>query len=109
MAAGSPTREGRPGVAGTRVGILSRLVAEDPNVLPAVSRRMEELLPLTLGIVSEFFDAYDLMPFGITLDDTVQDAMARFAGRWVALEHAREDGRALAAPPPAPAVELTAR
>jgi hypothetical protein len=58
---------------------------------------MEELLPFTLGIVSEFFDAYDPMPFGITLDDTVQDAMARFAGRWVALEHAREDGRALAA------------
>jgi len=88
---------------------LSRLVAEDPNVWPAVSRRMEDLLPLTLGIVSEFFDAYDLMPFGITLDDTVQDAMARFAGRWVALEHAREDGRALTAPLPAPAVELTAR
>jgi len=25
---------------------------------------MEELLPLTLGIVSEFFEAYDPAPFG---------------------------------------------
>lgn len=89
--------------------LLSRLVAEDSDVWTAVSRRMEELLPLTLGIVSEFFDAYDPMPFGISLDDTVQDAMARFAGRWVALERAREDGRALATPPTAPAAERTAR
>ena len=75
--------------------LLSRLVAEDPEVWSAVSQRMEELLPLTLGIVSEFFEAYDSMPFGLSLDDTVQDAIARFAGRWAALEGAREQGRAL--------------
>ena len=76
--------------------LLSRLVAEDPAVWSAVSRRMEELLPLTLGIVSEFFEAYDPMPFGLSLDDTVQDAIARFASRWAALEGAREQGHALA-------------
>ena len=72
----------------------------------AISRRMEELLPLTLGIVSEFFEAYDPVPFGLSLDDTVQDAIARFAGRWAALEAAREQGRAVAGPP---GVEHTVR
>jgi hypothetical protein len=54
---------------------------------------MEELLPLTLGIVSEFFEPYDPMPFGLSLDDTVQDAIARFAARWGALEEAKLRGR----------------
>ena len=81
--------------------LLSRLVAEDADVWTAVSRRMEELLPLTLGIVSEFFAAYDPMPFGLSLDDTVQDAITRFAGRWAALEEVRVEGRARAAAPSA--------
>src|SRR2546427_2837650 len=54
--------------------LLSRLVAEDRAVWSALSRQMEELLPLTLGIVSEFFEPYDPMPFGLSLDATVQDA-----------------------------------
>jgi ribonucleoside-diphosphate reductase beta chain len=76
--------------------LLSRLVAEDREVWSGVSRRMEELLPLTLGIVSEFFEPYDPMPFGLSLDDTVQDAIARFASRWAALEAAKQRGHALA-------------
>ena len=82
--------------------LLQRLVVADGAVWGAVGRRMEDLLPLTLGIVSEFFAAYDPMPFGLTLEDTIQDATARFAGRWVALEQTRERGRAPArAGPPA--------
>jgi len=79
--------------------VLSRLVAEDRDVWTGVSRQMEELLPLTLGIVSEFFESYDPMPFGLSLDDTVQDAIARFASRWAALEEAKQRGRALASTP----------
>jgi len=79
--------------------LLSRLVAEDREVWSGVSRRMEELLPLTLGIVSEFFEPYDPMPFGLSLDDTVQEAIARFAARWGALEEAKLQGRALAGAP----------
>lgn len=84
--------------------VLGRLVAEDREVWSAVSRRMEELLPLTLGIVSEFFEAYDPMPFGLSLDDTIQDAVARFASRWAALEEARAHGQA-----GAPGAERTIR
>ena len=79
--------------------LLSRLVAEDRAVWSAVSRQMEELLPLTLGIVSEFFESYDPMPFGLSLDATVQDAIARFAARWGALEEAKLRGHALAGTP----------
>jgi len=79
--------------------LLSRLVAEDREVWRGVSRRMEELLPLTLGIVSEFFEPYDPMPFGLSLDDTVQDAIARFAARWGTLEEAKLRGNALAGAP----------
>ena len=93
----SQTDEGRHMAYG--LFLLSRLVAEDRAVWSAVSRQMEELLPLTLGIVSEFFEPYDPMPFGLSLDDTVQDAIARFASRWAALEEAKERGRALAGTP----------
>src|SRR2546428_6046249 len=86
--------------------LLSRLVAEDRGAWSALSRQMEELLPLTLGIVSEFFEPYDPMPFGLSLDDTVQDAIARFAARWGALEEAKLRGRALAG---APAAEQVVR
>src|SRR3989449_4634038 len=93
----SQTDEGRHMAYG--LFLLSRLVAEDRAVWTAVSRQMEELLPLTLGIVSEFFESYDPMPFGLSLDATVQDAIARFAARWGALEEAKLRGHALAGTP----------
>src|SRR3989442_13048950 len=76
--------------------LLSRLVAESPDVWSAVSRRMEGLSPLTLGIVSEFFEAYDPTPAALSLDDTLQDAIARFSNRCAALAVARWQGHALA-------------
>jgi len=73
--------------------LLARLVAADDRVWDAIGRRMDALMPDTLGIVSEFFQPYDTMPFGLTLQATVEYAMARFAGRWASLEQARERGR----------------
>jgi len=70
--------------------LLSGLVAEDAGVWSVIGRRMDDLLPDTLGIVSEFFQAYDLVPFGLSLEDTIEYAMARFAGRWASLEAVRE-------------------
>ncbi len=68
---------------------LSRLVAEDAAVWGVIGHRMNDLLPDTLGIVSEFFEPYDEMPFGLTLEATIEYAMTRFAGRWSSLEEAR--------------------
>src|SRR5260370_15351455 len=73
--------------------VLSRLVGESPGVWEVISRRMETLLPDTLGVVNEFFEPYDPMPFGLSLDATIEYTMARFAGRWASLEEAREGRR----------------
>jgi ribonucleoside-diphosphate reductase beta chain len=69
---------------------LSRLVAEDAPVWGVIGHRMNELLPDTLGIVSEFFEPYDKMPFGLSLEATIEYAMTRFAGRWSSLDEARK-------------------
>ena len=76
--------------------LLSGLVAEEPGVWSVIDRRMDDLLPDTLGIVSEFFEPYDVVPFGLSLEATIEYAMARFAGRWASLEAAREGGRGAA-------------
>jgi ribonucleoside-diphosphate reductase beta chain len=70
--------------------VLSRLVAADPNVWDAITRRMDYLLPYTLGIVNEFFQPYEVMPFGLTLQGTVEYTIERFSERWARLEQARE-------------------
>jgi ribonucleoside-diphosphate reductase beta chain len=73
--------------------VLSRLVAADAAVWSAIDRRMDELLPDALGVVTEFFQPYDVMPFGLTLGAVVEYTMERFAGRWSSLEEARERAR----------------
>ena len=79
--------------------LLSRLVAEDDTVWGVIEGRMDELLPDTLGVVTEFFQPYDLMPFGLTLDAVIEFTMAKFAGRWTSLEEARERARSTRAVP----------
>jgi ribonucleoside-diphosphate reductase beta chain len=70
--------------------VLSRLVAAAPDVWDAITRRMDHLLPYTLGVVNEFFQPYEVMPFGLTLESTVEYTIGRFSERWAALEQARE-------------------
>src|SRR5256885_13302992 len=79
--------------------LLSRLVAEDEAVWGVIQARMDDLLPDTLGVVTEFFQPYDAMPFGLTLDAVIEYAMEKFAGRWASLEEARERARAARAAP----------
>jgi ribonucleoside-diphosphate reductase beta chain len=70
--------------------LLSRLLEEDANVWEAIRGTMDDLIPDTLGIVTEFYDSYDPIPFGLSLKDTVEYAMEKFAGRWESLEGAWE-------------------
>jgi ribonucleoside-diphosphate reductase beta chain len=79
--------------------LLARVVAADDGVWRVIGRLMDELLLDTLGVVTEFFQPYDAMPFGLTLEATVEYAMGRFAGRWASLEQARERGRVASAVP----------
>jgi len=86
---------------------LARLVAEDPAVWRVIERRMNVLLAGALGIITEFFEAYRPMPFGLTLEDTVSYAMARFARRSARIERAKERGAAIAMASADPADEVT--
>ena len=70
--------------------LLSRLLGEDPSVWNVIRDSMDDLIPDTLGIVTEFFDSYHPIPFGLTMQSTVEFAMEKFAGRWEELEKARE-------------------
>lgn len=72
------------------VYLLSRLVAEGgEEVWEAVERRMDELLPLSVGIIDEAFAAYDDVPFGLELDDFVGYAVDQFRKRIERVEVAR--------------------
>jgi ribonucleoside-diphosphate reductase beta chain len=73
--------------------VLSRLLGEDTTVWDVLRRTMDDLIPDTLGIVTEFFDSYDPIPFGLTLASTVEYAMEKFAVRWESLEKVRESGK----------------
>jgi ribonucleoside-diphosphate reductase beta chain len=70
--------------------LLSRLIAEhgDP-VWNAINSRMGELMPLAIGVITEIFDAYDGMPFGLELADFVDHATGQFQSRFMQLERAR--------------------
>ncbi|HXF96249.1 MAG TPA: R2-like ligand-binding oxidase [Gemmatimonadales bacterium] len=80
---------------------LTRLVAAAPEAGAAADRRMDALLPEALGVVNEFFTAYDPVPFGLSVDGFASFALARFAARTARLEEARALGPAAAAPDPA--------
>ena len=85
---------------------LARLVAEDPAIWRVIERRMNVLLAEALGIITEFFEPYRPVPFGLTLEDTVSYAMARFARRSARIERATERGAAIALAAADPADEV---
>lgn len=88
------------------VYVLSRLVAVEPGVWVVIERSMNDLLAQALGIVTEFFEAFDVAPFGLTLQDTVTYAMSRFARRSARIERARQGGIAMVEAAGDPAAEL---
>jgi ribonucleoside-diphosphate reductase beta chain len=72
------------------VYLLSRLVSEhgDP-VWSAIEQRLNELLPLAMGIVGEVFEPYPVPPFGLDLQEFADFALAQFGRRVARLEKAR--------------------
>ncbi len=72
------------------VHLLSRLIVEhgDP-VWEAIEERMNELLPVALGVIEEAFAAYDTVPFGLEIDEFSGFAAEQFQRRYARLELAR--------------------
>jgi ribonucleoside-diphosphate reductase beta chain len=72
------------------VFLLSRLVAEHGDeVWTAVEERLNELLPLAMGIVGEVFEPYPVPPFGLSIDEFAEFALSQFGKRVARLEKAR--------------------
>ncbi|HYW12116.1 MAG TPA: R2-like ligand-binding oxidase [Longimicrobium sp.] len=72
------------------VFLLSRLIAEHGDeVWNAVEERLNELLPLAMGIVGEVFEPYAVPPFGLRMDEFADFAVGQFGKRAARLEKAR--------------------
>lgn len=72
------------------VYLLSRLTAEhgDP-IWNTIETRMNELLPLALGMITETLGQYPELPFGIEIDDFMGFATTQFQKRYARVEKAR--------------------
>jgi len=70
------------------VFLLARLVAEN-DVWDVVQTRMEELLPVALGVVEESLSPFPDPPFGLAPELFIDFATAQFGKRMARLERAR--------------------
>lgn len=69
--------------------LLSRLVAEHPNLWDDLESHMNTLLYPAIGVISEAFAAYEIVPFGLVEEDFINYAMDQFQKRFTRLEKAR--------------------
>jgi ribonucleoside-diphosphate reductase beta chain len=71
------------------VYLLSRLVAEHPEGWNIVDVQMNSLLPFAIGVISDAFACYEVVPFGLVEDDFVNYAISQFTRRFERLEKAK--------------------
>lgn len=69
--------------------LISRLVAAHPHLWDIAETTMNNLFTPALGVISEIFEQYDPVPFGLKLDDFVGYAMMHFQKRMNRIEQAR--------------------
>ena len=69
--------------------LLSRLVAEHPDLWDELQLQMNSLLPFAIGVIGDAFAAYEVPPFGLVEDDFINYAMDQFSKRAERLEKAR--------------------
>ena len=73
--------------------LLSRLVGEHGDALWSyVQREMSRLVDPAIAIVHEIFDEYEVMPFGLVLEDFTGYALQQFQSRVTRLEGALAAG-----------------
>ncbi len=71
------------------VYLLQRLVKEDRKIWDVILERMNRLLPLAIGVISESFDVYgDRVPFGLSLAQLSDYAGRQFNNRLQAIMRA---------------------
>ncbi len=69
------------------ISFLSRWIhAEGASAWQAIQRRFDELLPLAFGVVTEIFEPYPVIPFGLAPQDFLDFAMLQSSRRIARLE-----------------------
>ena len=79
------------------VYLIDRLVAQEPELWDVMEARMRELLPYAMGVVTEFYEAYDegaLDAYGLPMEEVAAFSATQFDKRMKVLE--RDRGKALA-------------
>lgn len=77
------------------VFLISRLVAQQPDLWEIVEQEMNRLLALALGVVNESFEetqdlAPEEIPFGFQVEEYLEFATTQFTKRLARIERARE-------------------
>lgn len=70
--------------------LISRLVAEYPELWDVVEETMNALLPTALDVVGDAFLAYDVVPFDLEPADFTTFALNQFQKRIERIEHAKD-------------------
>lgn len=61
--------------------LISRLVAEHPELWDVAEAQMNQLLMPAMGVINDIFAAYDPVPFGLKVEDFTTYAMMQFQKR----------------------------
>ncbi len=69
--------------------LISRLVAEKPQLWELAETTMNTLLMPTMAIIQEVFDLYDPVPFGLDVNDFIGFAMGQYQKRLSRIEQAK--------------------
>jgi ribonucleoside-diphosphate reductase beta chain len=65
--------------------LISRLITEDDSLWNVAEAEMNALLMPALGVISEVFELYDPVPFGLQVDEFANYAAMQFQKRFARL------------------------
>jgi ribonucleoside-diphosphate reductase beta chain len=71
------------------VYLLAKSIKNDPSLFEKIEERMNSLFPIAMGIISEIFESYEEMPFGLKMEDFTDFALDQFNKRFEKLERAK--------------------
>jgi len=70
--------------------LISRLISENPELWDVAENTMNTLITPALGVVTEAFEQYDPIPFGLNPDDFTAYAMMQFQKRYQRIAQSRD-------------------
>jgi ribonucleoside-diphosphate reductase beta chain len=70
--------------------LVSRIVAAEPTLWPAIEHQLGELILLPMQIIDDVFSVYPTMPFGLAPEAFSEYAIDQFSRRVAWLERARD-------------------